>query len=118
MRRSAFALRSRRSCLSLVAGAGFVCAAVTARAETVHIFRLPAEPVEVAAMRFAVQAEVSVGGLPAPGCSGRSHIVLAVTTPSDALKRLLPAGCGFERVDARAYRIVANLKVNPWDKVA
>ena len=57
-------------------------------------------------MRFAVQAEVSVGGLPAPGCSGRSHIVLAVTTPSDALKRLLPAGCGFERVDARAYRIV------------
>jgi len=78
-----------------------------ARAEPARIFRLPAEPLESALLRFAIQAAVSVGGFPAAGCSGDSRPVLGVFKPSAALQRLLPAGCGFERVDARAYRIVA-----------
>jgi iron complex outermembrane receptor protein len=82
-------------------------AAADARAEPAHIFRLPPEPVDTALVRFGVQAGVSIGGFPAPGCTGRSHGVIGVFTPSQALRALLPAGCGFERVDARAYRVTA-----------
>ncbi len=88
-------------------------AAGAARAEPAHIFRLPPEPVDTALVRFGVQAGVSIGGFPAPGCAGRSHGVIGVFTPSQALQRLLPAGCGFERVDARAYRITAGRPAAP-----
>lgn len=57
-------------------------------------------------MRFAVQAGVSIGGLPAPGCEGRSRAVAGTLTPETALTRLLPEGCGFERVDPQTFRIV------------
>lgn len=86
--------------LSLVAGSA-------AKAEPAHIFRLPAEPVDRALVRFGVQAGVSVGGFPVAGCTGSSRVVLGVLTPSAALRRLLPAGCTFERIDARAFRISA-----------
>jgi len=86
---------------------GLVLAAGPARAEPAHIFRLPPQPVDTALVRFGVQAGVSIGGFPVAGCAGRSHAVLGVITPSEALRRLLPAGCGFERVDARAFRIIA-----------
>src|SRR5436190_10520533 len=82
-------------------------------AEPAHTFRLPAEPVDTALVRFGVQAGVSIGGFPVAGCAGRSHGVIGVLTPSEALRRLLPAGCGFERVDARAYRIVARRPATP-----
>jgi hypothetical protein len=78
-----------------------------ARAEPARVFRLPAEPLESALLRFAVQAGVSVGGFPVAGCSGESRPVLGVLQPAGALRRLLPPGCSFERVDSRAYRIVA-----------
>jgi outer membrane receptor protein involved in Fe transport len=82
-------------------------AAGPARAEPAHIFRLPSEPVNTALVRFAVQAGVSVGGFPAPGCAGPTRGVVGVFTASAALQRMLPAGCRFERVDARAFRIFA-----------
>src|SRR5690349_9878762 len=82
-----------------------VLAPGAAAAEPAHLFRLPAEPVEAALVRFAVQGGVSVGGFPAPGCAGLSRPVIGMLTPSKALKRLLPSGCGFERIDARAFRI-------------
>jgi outer membrane receptor protein involved in Fe transport len=70
-------------------------------------FRLPAEPLEAALVRFAVQADVSVGGLPASGCVGRSRPVKGVMAPETALAALLPPGCGYQRLDARSFRIVA-----------
>ncbi|HZZ90613.1 MAG TPA: hypothetical protein VFE13_19980, partial [Caulobacteraceae bacterium] len=80
-----------------------------ARAET-RVFRLPAEAVEAALVRFAVQGGVSVGGLPARGCGGRSRAVSGAMPPAVALAALLPAGCGFEVVDARSFRIVGRLR--------
>jgi hypothetical protein len=46
---------------------------VQARAAESRAFRLLAEPLESALLRFAVQAGVSVGGLPSPGCGGTSR---------------------------------------------
>jgi outer membrane receptor protein involved in Fe transport len=68
-------------------------------------FRLPAEPLEQALVRFATQAGASVGGLPAPGCSGTSRAVSGAMTPEQALAAMLPPGCGFQRLDARSFRI-------------
>jgi iron complex outermembrane receptor protein len=59
-----------------------------------------------ALLRFAVQGGVSVGGLPARGCSGMSHAVTGTLTPAQALAALLPQGCRFERLDAKSFRIV------------
>jgi outer membrane receptor protein involved in Fe transport len=80
---------------------------VQARAAELRAFRLPAEPLESALLRFAVQAGVSVGGLPARGCGGTSRPVVGAMAPEQALAALLPHGCGFERPDARSFRIVA-----------
>ena len=89
-------------CLLAALGLGGVEAA---HAEPIRLFRLPAEPVDTALVRFGVQGGVSVGGFPAAGCAGRSTPVLGLLTPSAALRRLLPAGCDFRRVDARAFGI-------------
>jgi len=75
-------------------------------ADDTQIFRLPAEPIEGALVRFAVQAGVSVGGLPARGCSGRSRAVSGAMSPAQALAALLPPGCGYEAIDAKSFRIV------------
>lgn len=77
-----------------------------ARAESAQIFRLPAEPLDAAIIRFAVQAGVSIGGV-ATDCEGTSRPVVGMLTPTEALRLLLPPGCSFERVDSKAYRIVA-----------
>jgi len=69
-------------------------------------FRLPAEPLEQALVRFATQAGASVGGLPIPGCGGTSRPVAGTMPPERALAALLPPGCGFQRLDARSFRIV------------
>jgi iron complex outermembrane receptor protein len=82
-----------------------------AQAASLRVFRLPAEPVDQAVVRFAIQGSVSVGGLPAPGCEGRSRPVVGVLAPETALARLLPEGCGFERIDARTFRIVGRRPV-------
>ena len=99
--------------LSCGACLGLILAAGAAQAEPAHIFRLPPEPVDTAMVRFGVQAGVSIGGFPVAGCVGRSHGVVGMFTPSQALQRLLPEGCGFERVDARAYRIRAVHPASP-----
>jgi len=69
-------------------------------------FRLPAEPLQAALIRFAVQGGVSVGGLPAHGCGGTSRAVSGSMTPAAALAGLLPPGCGFERLDPQSFRVV------------
>ena len=73
-----------------------------------RIFRLPSEQLEPALVRFAIQAGVSVGGLPAQGCQGRTRPVQGSMNPQEALSRMLPSGCGFIVVDARTFKIVPN----------
>ncbi|WP_293904392.1 TonB-dependent receptor [Phenylobacterium sp.] len=92
---------------------GLWLAATAAWAEPAHIFRLPAEDVDRALVRFGVQAGVSIGGFPVSGCAGPSHEVIGVLTPSGALRRLLPQGCTFERIDARAFRISSERPARP-----
>jgi outer membrane receptor protein involved in Fe transport len=84
----------------------WVAAPPAARAAETHVFHLPAEPLEAALVRFAVQAGVSVGGLPSRGCEGRSRPVSGTMAPARALAALLPGGCGFEALDAHSFRIV------------
>ena len=76
-----------------------------AQAAPFRIFRLPSEPVDRALIRFAVQAGASVGGFPAPGCEGLSRPLVGPMTPSEALRRMLPAGCKSMAVDAHSFRI-------------
>ena len=77
-----------------------------ARAAETRVFHLPSEPIEAALVRYAVQGGVSVGGLPAKGCGGRSRPVSGALSPTQALTALLPSVCGFETVDSRSFRIV------------
>lgn len=70
-----------------------------------RIFHLPAEPVERAVVRFAIQAGASVGGLPSEGCSGASHPTYGLMSPMRALGKLLPAGCSYQALDARSFRV-------------
>jgi iron complex outermembrane receptor protein len=88
-------------------GATGIAQAAQVRPAEARIFRLPSEPLEAALVRFAVQGGVSVGGLPAHGCAGRSRPVSATLTPARALEALLPPGCGFEVLDATSFRVVA-----------
>lgn len=69
-------------------------------------FDLPAQPLQTALVRFALQAGVSLGGSRA--CLGRSEPVEGRLTAREALDRLLArSGCRAEWVDASAVRIVA-----------
>jgi outer membrane receptor protein involved in Fe transport len=101
-----------------VLAVGGLLVARPAVAEPAHIFRLPSEPVDVALVRFGVQAGVSVGGFPVPGCAGRTRAVVGVLTASAALQRMLPPGCRFERVDGKAYRILGAPRIQAPPAVA
>jgi len=92
--------------LALLACLGAAAAPQAAQATT-RIFRLPAEPLAEALVRFAVQGRVSVGGLPAPGCEGPSRPVQGQMSPEAALARLLPPGCGFRVLDAGSFQVIA-----------
>ena len=85
---------------------GAACAPGVAGAAETPVFHLPSELLSAALIRFAVQAGVSVGGLPAAGCEGRSRPVSGAMTPTRALAVLLPPGCGFELLDARSFRVI------------
>ncbi len=74
-----------------------------ARAQALRVFRLPREPVEQGIVRFGVQAGVSIGGLPAPGCEGNTRPVLGIMRPAEALRQLLPPGCAFAVLDRQAF---------------
>ncbi|HEY8004665.1 MAG TPA: TonB-dependent receptor [Phenylobacterium sp.] len=91
----------------LVLALCLAAAPMAARAADVKTFQLPAEPLDAALIRFAVQGAVSVGGLPARGCFGTSRPVAGRMTPAQALAILLPAGCRFEAVDPRSFRVFA-----------
>jgi outer membrane receptor protein involved in Fe transport len=56
-----------------------------------------------AILRFGVQGGVSVGG--GADCQGWSRPVFGEFEPEDALRRLLPDGCGYRKFDAQTFRI-------------
>ena len=72
-----------------------------------RVFRLPSESLDQALLRFAVQADVSVGWTGASGCQGDSRPVAGVLKPSEALTQLLPPGCSFRRLDKHSFQIIA-----------
>src|ERR1700749_55496 len=72
-----------------------------------RVFRLPSESLDQALLRFAVQADVSVGWTGAGGCQGDSRPVVGVLKPAEALPQLLPPGCGSRRLDKRSFQIIA-----------
>jgi iron complex outermembrane receptor protein len=78
-----------------------------AQAAELRVFRLAPEAVDRAVVQFAQQGRVSVGGYPAPGCTGRSRVTVGLMSPAEALRRLLPAGCAFQTLDAHTFRIIA-----------
>ena len=75
-----------------------------------RVFRLPSEALDQALLRFAVQADVSVGWTGASGCRGDSRPVAGVLKPSEALAQLLPPNCGFRRLDKRSFQIIARAR--------
>nr|MEA2797877.1 iron complex outerrane recepter protein [Phenylobacterium sp.] len=105
-------LRAKDARRRVVAASGvalaLACAAAApgaAHAADTRLFHLPAEPLESALVRFALQGGVSVGGLPVRGCSGPSRAVSGTMTPARALAALLPPGCRFEPLDSKSFRI-------------
>jgi outer membrane receptor protein involved in Fe transport len=99
-------MKRRTTGLSAASLALFASAlAGPANAADSHIFHLPAEPVDRAVVRFAIQAGVSVGGLPSEGCSGQSHPTYGLMSSARALGKMLPAGCSYEVLDARSFRV-------------
>ena len=78
---------------------------VAVRAAEAQIFHLPSEPVNRAVVRFAIQGDVSVGGLPSAGCEGVSRATYGLMSPGRALAKLLPPGCDFQSIDGRSFRI-------------
>lgn len=101
------------SCSALAAASVALAWAGAAPAAPLRVFRLPAESLDQALVRFAVQGGVSIGGYPAPGCTGRSRAVLGLMAPAEALRRLLPAGCGFVAVDPVSFRVVGTSPTPP-----
>ena len=90
----------------LLCGLALAATPALARAAQARAFHLPSEPLPAALERFAVQGGVSIGGLPAAGCSGLSRAVAGTMEPAQALAALLPQGCGVVRLDASSFRIV------------
>jgi outer membrane receptor protein involved in Fe transport len=100
-------LRRRRAVTGTAAGlAALVLAPTAAPAAELRVFRLPSEPLARALERFAIEARVSIGGLPAAGCTGWSRPVSGMMTAEAALSRLLPQGCRARRLDADSFLVV------------
>jgi iron complex outermembrane receptor protein len=68
-------------------------------------FAIPAQAAPEALIAFAIQADISIGGVSA--CAGRSRGLKGTFTIREGLERLTAGACGFEIVDARTVRIVA-----------
>ena len=104
----------RLSALLLGTAIALACPMTGRAAEAgLRVFRLPSEPLDQALLRFAVQADVSVGWSGASGCRGDSRPVSGVLKPAEALSRLLPPGCGFKRPDKRSFQIIAHPRPHP-----
>jgi iron complex outermembrane receptor protein len=109
---------TRRALILRCSGAAAASAAVALStpawaAPPLRIFRLPSEPLDQGLVRFAVQGGVSIGGYPVAGCVGRTHPVLGLMSPAEALRRLLPEGCGFTAIDRASFKVTGSLAATP-----
>ena len=96
--------------VSVAATVGAPAALAAPRAK---LFRLPAEPVEQAVLRFALQGDVSVGWSASQFCRGNSRPVQGAMAPERALEQLLPPGCRVQVIDARTFRVLDDSPRNP-----
>jgi outer membrane receptor protein involved in Fe transport len=80
-----------------------------AAGDLVYEFHIPSKPIAEALIDFAVQSNLSVGGIAA--CPGVSATLTGSFTVDDGLKRLLAgAGCRFRRVASNTIRILPPAK--------
>ena len=68
-------------------------------------FTVPAQAAPEALIKFAIQADISIGGVAA--CEGHSSPLLGDFTVREGLERLTEGLCAFEFVDPRTVRILA-----------
>ncbi len=97
--------------LALPAGTLLVAVAPTAMAATapVYQFHISSKPASEALIDFAVQSNLSIGGV--SNCLGVSPGLIGGFTVSDGLTRLLAgAGCRFRRVAPGTIRILPQTK--------
>jgi outer membrane receptor protein involved in Fe transport len=67
-------------------------------------FSISAQAMPEALIAFALQADISIGGISA--CPGRSRALNGRFTIREGLGRLTAGACGFEIIDARTVRIL------------
>lgn len=72
-------------------------------------FHISSQPPLDAIQAFAVQAGVSVGGLPPGGCGPLSRPVFGRMAPATALRRLLPPPCTFDEPAPATFRILPSM---------
>ena len=89
-----------------------VCAASSAEAQSGGAYRITPQSYSEALIDFAVQADISIGGVSA--CVGRSPGLSGRYTLSEALRRLTAgAPCRFEIVDAHTVRMSPSIPARP-----
>jgi len=69
-------------------------------------FAIAPQPASEALIAFAVQADISIGGV--SGCLGTSPGLAGLHTMREGLQRLTAGLCGFEILDSRTVRILAS----------
>ncbi len=74
-------------------------------------FTVPAQPASEALITFAIQADISIGGVSA--CAGRTTPLVGAFTVREGLERLTSGLCAFEFVDPRTVRILAHARPAP-----
>jgi len=93
------------SCFALIAGStgGLARAAPPA---AIVAFNIAASPLQSALVKFAVQANISLGLDAVDACSGVARALTGRYTIEEGLQRILRgSGCGYRRLDAGAYEI-------------
>lgn len=89
-------------------GAAWIFSAGSSLAQGPNRLDIPAQPMAAAAVQLGVQARVSIGADAAANC-GRSRAIQGVHTVDAALRIMLGGSrCGFRRIDAQTYMIVAS----------
>src|SRR5271156_798007 len=99
--------RARRLVLSFVAlMAGCSGGAALAAPPSTITFSIPAGPLSAGLVKFAVQANISLGLGAIDGCAGAGHGLTGPHTVEDGLQIMLKgSGCSYRRLDAHAYEI-------------
>lgn len=103
---------------ALMAGSGGGVAQAAAPAPVVA-FNIAASPLPSALVKFAVQANISLDLGAVDACFGVGRGLMGRYTVEKGLQRILRgSGCGYSRVDARAYEIRPLARIGPSPVIA